>query len=116
MSDISIDAREDDDVDIAVRNLELDFVSVSIGDVEIDLTWEQGAALHRGLGNLFSDGTAEAETDARNTSGPSGTHGCACPCPGGDAGMCTEMQGGSRADPCECICHDWGREEAEAEE
>lgn len=65
MSDISIDAREDDDVDIAVRNLELDFIHVSIGDVEIELTWAQGAALHRGLDDLFGDGTTEAETDAR---------------------------------------------------
>lgn len=114
MSDISIDAREDDDVDIAVKNVELDFIHVSIGDVEIELTWEQGMALYRGLDQLFDD-PKDADGDTRNTPGPTDTFGCACV--DDDARTCARLrgvdEGGYR---CQCECHVRAEEDAEDEE
>ena len=49
----------------------------------------------------------ESQDEAKDTSGPRGTYGCACVSRSGHA--CAELRYGYREipEPCECLCHDW---------
>lgn len=48
---------------------------------------------------------------ARDTDGPRGTYGCACPSK--DAAECAAIKYGSREEPCECLCHEWSDDDEE---
>lgn len=51
----------------------------------------------------------KAEESPQNTSGPTGTYGCACV--SHDARNCSLLRYGVNSDPdcerCECLCHEW---------
>jgi hypothetical protein len=52
-----------------------------------------------------------AQEEPTNTSGPSGTYGCACVTR--DAAECASMRYGTHDDPdarCNCLCHQWDDE------
>lgn len=59
----------------------------------------------------------ESQEEAKDTSGPRGTYGCACV--SRDARECVLMREGYRGDDagyydtCECLCHQWSDDDDE---
>ncbi len=53
----------------------------------------------------------ESQEEAKDTSGPRGTYGCACA--HHDGSMCAWIRygGDGPEDPCECLCHGWPEDE-----
>lgn len=56
------------------------------------------------------------EQEPRDTYGPSGTYGCACP--DRDAHRCILIRYGcdcgDPSEECQCMCHEWAREDDDA--
>ena len=53
----------------------------------------------------------ESQDEAKDTSGPRGTYGCACAHHDGSMCAWNRYGGDGPEDPCECLCHGWPEDE-----